>query len=382
MRRCITCCYPDSKPDLHFDEHGECAACRNYKSRPTIDWDQRHSELLRILEQAPRNDSGYDCIVASSGGKDSTWQVLRLIELGARPLVVTATTCYLTPTGRYNIDNLARFASTVELTPNRDTRAKLNVLGLELVGDISWPEHLAIFSMPMRAAKAFGIETVFYGENPQREYGGPLGAEDAQQMSKRWVSEFGGLLGLRASDVVGLESITAEDMADYVLPEVMPSVYFLGQFLPWDSQRNAAVAARNGMKIGLPSPANWWNAENLDNAMTGLHCHVMYRKYGYGRLCAQISVDIRKGLISRDAALQIIEDRDGLFPSIYAGVGIDSVLDRLGKSRDWLDTQLHKFTNMALFSRVIGDRPILKEWDNVAGKPDHPRIAVPGHRTL
>jgi hypothetical protein len=78
----------------------------------------------------------YDCIVPSSGGKDSHYQALMLIELGARPLVVTATTCQLTPIGRQNIDNLALHCTTVELTPNRSVRAKLNRLGLQLVGDI------------------------------------------------------------------------------------------------------------------------------------------------------------------------------------------------------------------------------------------------------
>jgi hypothetical protein len=41
--------------------------------------------------------------------------VLTLIELmGAKPLVVTAVTCHLTPIGRANIDNLARYATTIE----------------------------------------------------------------------------------------------------------------------------------------------------------------------------------------------------------------------------------------------------------------------------
>jgi hypothetical protein len=30
-------------------------------------------------------------------------------------------------------------------------RAKLNRLGLELVGDISWPEHVSIFTTPFEA---------------------------------------------------------------------------------------------------------------------------------------------------------------------------------------------------------------------------------------
>src|SRR5690606_4376308 len=137
-----------------------------------IDWVARRSQLEAILERG-KNGTGFDCIVPSSGGKDSHYQVLTLINMGARPLVVTASTCYLTKTGRRNIDNLARYATTIEVTPRTDVRAKLNRIGLQLVGDISYPEHLAIFSVPFQIAAKFGIPLIFYGESPQREYGGP-----------------------------------------------------------------------------------------------------------------------------------------------------------------------------------------------------------------
>lgn len=365
ITRCKSCLIPTTRPDTAFVD-GECTACVNFRNRPAIDWEQRERELVRILETAPKNDSGYDCIVPSSGGKDSTAQVIDLLTLGARPLVVTATTCYLTPIGRRNIDNLARFATTVEITPNREVRKRLNRLGLELVGDISHPEHMAIFSTPFRAARDFGIPLIFYGENPQREYGSPLGAEEARTMTRRWVAEFGGFLGLRPVDFVGMDGLTAIDMADYMLPhdDDMAKIdsYFLGQFIPWDSHANARAAVAMGMDSGLPSDANAWPAENLDNAMTGIHDHAMYRKYGYGRMCAQLSVDIRRGRITRSEAMKRVAQFDGAFPYTYAGVSVDDVLDWLERDRAWLIDCLDSHTSWDLFSHVEGNRPILKEF--------------------
>jgi hypothetical protein len=83
--------------------------------------------------------------------------------------------------GRANIDNLARYARTIEVVPNMTVRAKLNRLGLELVGDISWPEHAAIFSTPFHVARDTGHTLLMYGENPQDQYGGPLGSEAARR---------------------------------------------------------------------------------------------------------------------------------------------------------------------------------------------------------
>lgn len=373
LTRCRTCLMPTTRPDTAFID-GECSACVNFKNRPSIDWAARQGELIRLLE-AGKNGTGYDCIVPSSGGKDSTYQVLRIIELGFRPLVVTASTCMLTDVGRKNIDNLARYATTIEVTPNREVRRKLNRLGLELVGDVSLPEHWAIFSTPFRIAADLGIPTLVYGENPQREYGAPIGAEEARTMTRRWTSEFGGFLGLRPQDMVGTDGITAADMADYQLPSddklSAVTAIWLGQFEQWDSHRNLRRSANAGMIQRLPCKANWWDGENQDSALTGLHDHAMYRKYGYGRGCAQISVDIRIGKVKRDAALEWVRDHDGLYPFSYMGVSAWQAAEHMGLAFEDVTRALHKHTNHDLFSwvGVTDGRPILKEFADAECSP-------------
>jgi N-acetyl sugar amidotransferase len=372
FKRCTRCLYPNTKPDLHFDELGVCSACRSFDKRKEIDWNAREKELIRILETTPKNGSGYDCIVPSSGGKDSHWQVLKLLELGARPLVVTATTCHLTAIGRANIDNLARYATTFEVSPNKTVRRKLNRAGLELVGDISWPEHVSIFTTPFNIACSLGIPLLFYGENPQEAYGGPEGADEARQMTRRWVSEFGGFLGLRPQDLIGYDGITERDMQEYMPPSdsdiagVGVQAYFLGQFYEWDSRNNGHVAHEAGMHIpgGGPVSANWWEHENLDNAQTGIHDHMMYRKYGYGRSCAQMSVDLRAGRFKREALLEDhLKHYDGLFPFTYMETSVGEILEPLGMAFDDLLEIMNRFTNWELFHRVEDYRPILKEFE-------------------
>jgi len=358
---------PNTRPDVPFDESGQCQACTNYQNRPAIDWDARKAALLALLDRFDGR-----VIVPSSGGKDSTYQVMTLMAIGADVTVVTARTCHLTPTGRANIDNLARHARTVEYVPNMTVRAKLNRLGLELVGDISWPEHAAIFSTPFRAAVDLRIPLIMYGECPQQEYGGPMGSEQAMQMTERWRSEFGGFLGLRPSDFVGMEGITKRDMRDYELPRdwMMATAgrleaHFLGQYLPWDSHKNAETARLAGMVGEYPCRANWWRSENLDNAQTGLHDYMMFRKYGFGRGCSQISVDIRAGLIDRQSAMDWLRMHDWRFPLEYAGISAGEMLDRIGLTLNRLYPIMDRFTNWDLFRRVEDDQaaaPILIDW--------------------
>jgi hypothetical protein len=69
------------------------------------------------------------------------------------PLCVTATTDKLSDIGRRNIENLKSLGvDYVEVTTNPVVRRKINRLALTQVGDISWPEHVAIFTIPVRVA--------------------------------------------------------------------------------------------------------------------------------------------------------------------------------------------------------------------------------------
>ncbi len=171
LRYCTNCVMPDTKPDLKLDEEGVCNACRSFEKRKVVDWDLRRKQLEELLARY-RNTSGshWDCIVPVSGGKDSTFQVVRMLQLGMNPLCVTATTCDLSEVGRRNIQNIKKLGvDYVEFSPNPLVRAKLNRIGLQQVGDISWPEHVGIFTIPVRAAVQYNVPLLIWGENSQND---------------------------------------------------------------------------------------------------------------------------------------------------------------------------------------------------------------------
>ena len=220
IRYCCRCVMPDTKPDLRFNDEGVCSACTYYEGRQEIDYAARKTVLIEILERYRSKDrSRYDCIVPVSGGKDSTFQVLRMLELGYNPLCVTATTDHLSAIGRRNIENLKRLGvDYIEVSVNPKVRRRINRLTLDTVGDISWPEHVLIFTIPVRIAVQMNIPLIVWGENSQHEYGGPAGAAENNVLNRRWLEEFGGLLGLRVSDLVGQEDIEQHHMIQYTYP--------------------------------------------------------------------------------------------------------------------------------------------------------------------
>jgi N-acetyl sugar amidotransferase len=357
---CKRCVMPDSKPDLSLDGDGVCSACKSFELRKEIDWEQRHKELLKILDRyRSSNTSNWDCIVPVSGGKDSTYQVVRMLQLGLNPLCVTSSTCDLSLIGRKNIENLKRLGvDCFEFSPNPLVRAKLNRIGLLQVGDISWPEHVGIFTIPVRVAVQFNVPLIVWGENSQNEYGGPAAAAENNILSRRWLEEFGGLLGMRVSDLMGQEGLQARDLLPYTYPadedlqRVGVTGLFLGHYIPWDGLSNALIAQSNGFttyhKVVEGSMVNY---ENLDNHQTGIHDYFKFLKFGFGRATDLACLHIRRGRLSRLDGIDAVKRLDGQFPWEYLGKSLERVLEPLDIGVQEFNNICDQFTNKKIFKR-------------------------------
>ncbi len=358
IRYCTRCVMPETKPDLYIDNEGVCNGCRSFERRRKVDWDERKRELMVILERYRSKDRrNYDCIVPTSGGKDSHYQTIRMLELGINPLCVTATTDHLSAIGRRNIENLKRQGiDYIEVTTNPVVRRKINRLALTQVGDISWPEHVTIFTVPVRVAVQMRIPLIVWGENSQNEYGGPAAAAENNGLTRRWLEEFGGLLGLRVSDLLEQEGIEHKHLIQYTYPtdeeleQVGVTGIFLGYYLPWDGYSNALFAQGHGFETyHKPVEGSLVNYENLDNAQTGIHDYFKFLKYGFGRATDLACLHIRRGRLSRVDALKLVKKLDGKFPWDYLGVPIEDVLKEIDMTLEEFIQVCDRFTNKKLF---------------------------------
>lgn len=359
IRYCARCLMPETKPDLEFDAEGVCSACRYFEKRAEVNWESRRSELQAILDRYRSVDkSNYDCLIPVSGGKDSHYQVIKMLEMGMNPLCVTGTTCSLSEIGRRNIENLKRLGvDYIEVTTNRVVRQKLNKFALQNVGDISWPEHVTIFTVPVRIAVQMQIPLIIWGENSQNEYGGPAADAQNSTLNRRWLEEFGGLLGLRVSDMVGVEGIEKRHLLQFAYPSdeelrrVGVTGLFLGHYLPWDGYHNAMIAQGHGFET-FPHfvEGSFANYENLDNHQTGIHDYFKFLKFGFGRATDIACLHVRRGRISRENALTLVRRHDGKFPWTYLGKPIKEILAEIDMGLDEFIAICDRFTNKKLFA--------------------------------
>jgi N-acetyl sugar amidotransferase len=382
LKRCARCIYPVSRPDSHFDECGICSGCRSYEQRQSIDWGFRLDALKVTIAAAKVRSAPYDLCVPVSGGKDSTAQVLKCIELGAKVLAVHGATDMLTPLGRRNLDNIKRFCDVIEVTPNVEVRKKLVRLGLFRVGDPSWPEHNIIWAAPTRIAALMGIPICVWGEQPQREYSSPEGVEPATNLDGAWVHQFGGMCGMRLSDLVGEEGLTERDLEVFRFPstEVLDRAQvrgiWLGDYCNWDGWKNAFIAQHHGFEFSpTPVESSLGNYENLDNYVTIIRDFLRFLKFGYTRGTDIACNHIRRGRLTREEGLALEAGTFG-FPWTSLGKPIAEVLAYFGITLEQFQAECRRWMNPEIFSGFDNNwTPIFRK-ANGTRHAHHPGPAV------
>ncbi|MBS5113600.1 MAG: N-acetyl sugar amidotransferase [Coprobacillus cateniformis] len=358
IRYCKKCLFPETKPGLEFNEDQICTACQNYDDRSHIDWDERKKELMNILEKYKnKKENNWDCIIPVSGGKDSIYQVVKMLEFGMNPLCVNVAPCGPTDIGRKNMDLIKELGVDVlEFTTNRKLRKKLNKIGLIEVGDITWAEHAAVFTVPITVAVNYNIPLIIWGENSQNEYGGPVADSQKNVLTREWLLKWGGLLGLDSQiliekyDVKKSELIPFEYPSDDELNRVGVTGIFLGYYIPWNSFSNFLISQAYGMEgYKYACEGSFLNSENLDTYYHGIHDYFKFLKLGFGRVTDQVNMAIRRGMLTREEGLKIVKLREGKFPISYLGKPLKEMLEEIDVTMEEFIEVCDKFTNKQLF---------------------------------
>ena len=356
MKFCKKCLYPNTKPQLQFDERGICSACNNYKLKDEVDWGKKKVDLLHILDKYKSKDgSKYDCIIPVSGGKDSTFQTYTIKEtFGLNPLAVNFHPHDQTEIGRKNLENLKQLGvDCIEFSANPLVYSKLAKFGLVELGDFQWPEHIGIFTIPVQVAVRYKIPLIIWGENPQLEYGQPTNIDTDTILDREWNEKNGGYF---------LDKIKPKDMTKYGFKtkELIPYIYpsdddirrigvtgiFLGSYIKWDLFKQLDFVKELGFSENDEVKEGTYDKwENLDVYFTVFHDYFKFLKYGFGRTTDHASIEIRYERITREQGIELVKKYEGKIPRKY--------LDKFLKSADINEQEFHdicdKFTNKEIF---------------------------------
>jgi N-acetyl sugar amidotransferase len=302
-----------------------CNACRFADYKKTIDWEARDKELRELCDRYRSQDGSFDCVVPSSGGKDSIFVAHQLKHVyGMHPLSVTWSPLWYTDIGWQNFQamNWSGF-DNIKATPNGEVQRRLCLLSMIEMGDPFQPFIYGQVLFPLKMAVKLGIKLVFSGENAEAEYGGSPEAWDSkghtvEDYDKYWFSNF-------PVDHWLEHGFTRADLAMHLGPspedvhKAGVERYFFSYFKNWSNHHHFYYAQEHtGFR---PNPerteGTYTRYSSIDDRIDGFHHWFGLLKFGIGRCTANAAREVREGYRTREEAVALVRRYDAEFPKRY-----------------------------------------------------------------
>jgi len=317
LQYCTRCCLPETMEGITFDDFGVCTPCRSSEEKMHINWKDKQSELIEILNKF-KNKNYYDCLLPISGGKDSTFQAYVLDKVyKIKSLAVTHGTNWMSLTGRYNLENCINKFNLDHLffLPNRNTINKVAKRSPELIGDACWHCHIGTQTFPMQTAVKWQIPLMIYGESiAERD-----GRGSYKKILKPEEKYYYGLnVSAKVKPIKYVDNdIKYSEVQIWNYPskkEMVESniIYLhLGDYIFWDEQKQTEfIINQFAWRINNRVENTYKGYKSNECVMAGVHDYLNFIKRGVGRATLHASDDVRRGLIKRDEAINLIKQYD------------------------------------------------------------------------
>jgi len=320
LRRCTRCLLPETFPMISFDEEGVCSVCRDYKPIKL----QGREALEEMASRYRSRDGRADCIVAFSGGRDSSYMLHYVKqELGLNPIAYGYDWGMVTDIARRNQARLTGKLGVEYIVVSADIRQKrrniqknikawmrrpsLGMIPLFMAGDKQYFYHLA------RLRKQLGIELAFLGGNPLEKTGFKTGFAGVKESAGR-TYDISVLKKARIALYYGKQFLMNPGYLNRSLLDTAHAFYssymlehdftWLFHYIKWGEKEIDSVLQREyGWEVAGDTDTTW----RIGDGTSAFYNYIYYTVAGFTENDAFRSNQIREGLISRDEALKIVE---------------------------------------------------------------------------
>jgi len=165
---CSKCGLASNYPGVSFDQNMVCNQCNAFESyrEQAQGWFQPLEELEEILAartNAQMAGSEYDCMALLSGGKDSTYMLGRLADMGLRVLAFTLDNGYISEQAKANIRRVVATLGVDHVFGSTPAMNEIFVDSLKRHSNVCQGCFKTIYTLAMNTAKEKKIPFLFTG---------------------------------------------------------------------------------------------------------------------------------------------------------------------------------------------------------------------------
>jgi acyl-coenzyme A synthetase/AMP-(fatty) acid ligase/acyl carrier protein/thioesterase domain-containing protein len=302
VKRCSRCVLSSIHPDAHLDASGLCRYCRTATDDLASGWGhfRRTADLEELLADARRRRTGdHDAVLLFSGGKDSTYALYRLRELGAQLLAFTFDNSFISEAAFENISRILRETGTEHRVLQARDNGALLAESIRSDATVCTGCFKGITTLGVQLASGIGSPLLVSGLSRGQIVETKLlqflrrGRTDLSAIDAELEEHMRLYLTRRDAQAAAVSAVTAP--AAYVRPV---------DYFRYDAATSADVLAF----LGECDPA--WRAPT-DTGVCSSNCRANdmgiaehLARLGYHNYEGPLSWEVRLGMLSREEALQ------------------------------------------------------------------------------
>ena len=321
LQRCKKCILPETMPFVDFDQDGVCRFCREYVPQQLLGVDALREKLERHRSGADKPD----CLVAFSGGRDSSFALHFLKEeLGAKPVCFTYDWGMVTDLARRNQARMCGKLGIEHILISADIakkrryvrknieawlrRPRLGMVPLFMAGDKQFYYH------SNKLLRDMNLKIAMWAHNPLEETNFKTGfcGVAADRFFRMPVMKRFHLTAYYAKEYLFnpwyMNSSLLDSAGAYLSSFAISHAFDdLFQYIEWDEDEiNSTLIGGYGWEVASDLTSTW----RIGDGTAAFYNYIYYNVAGFTEFDTYHSNQIRAGKITRDRALELVEKQN------------------------------------------------------------------------
>ena len=325
LRRCTKCILPETFPFIKFDEKGVCNLCNSY-SRINYKGQQALEEIIAPYRS---KDGTPDCMMTFSGGRDSSYAIHYVkTVLKMNPLAFTYDWGMVTDIARRNISRMCGKLGIEHILLSADIRTKRKNIRKNV---LAWLKKPSLGTIPLFMAgdkqffyfanklqKQMGLKLLIFSFNPLEQTNfkvGFCGINELGSLDKEKHYNLSLINKMKLITYYGKEYLLNPSYVNSSVWDTLFayfSYYMISQkyltlydFIKWDEDLvNKTLIEEYDWETATDLKSTW----RIGDGTASFYNYIYHRVAGFSEFDTFRSNQIREGYLSRDCAIENIND--------------------------------------------------------------------------
>lgn len=295
---CTFCVMDTTALDIKFDKNGQCNYCKEFKKKIKL---KKVQNLENLISRIKQNSKRYDCIVGLSGGIDSSYTLVKVVELGLKPLAVHLDNGWNSELAQNNIENLVKSLNIDLYTHVLDWSEYKSMMNSFFDADVIDIELLmdnAMYSVNYEMAKKENIKFILSGSNLSTEGMSMPKNMNWIKFDKKNIDSIIKTFG--NYEIKSYPAIGVFNLIKYILLHKIKWIHFLDYF---DYRKNEAIKILENKYNFKP-----YEYKHYESIFTRFYQgYILPRKFNIDKRILHLSTLIVTNQLSRNEAIKKLE---------------------------------------------------------------------------